>query len=102
MSAPDPESFGLLGKVAIALTAVAAPIGWLWTKIEKKADKHTVNNQVGEVKAEQQLHREYFKSVFEKMEEHARRDHDTHTQLLTTMSNNHAELLRELGRKADR
>jgi hypothetical protein len=39
MAAPDPESFGLLGKVAVALTAIGAPVGWLWSKLDRKLDK---------------------------------------------------------------
>jgi hypothetical protein len=50
MATPDPEGFSLLGKVLTAGGVVATPIIWLWTKLDKKADKHTVNNQLQEVK----------------------------------------------------
>ena len=102
MAAPDPESFGLLGKVVGAFAVVAAPIGWLWTKLDKKADKHTVNNQLQEVKTEQGLHRQYFANVFEKMETHARRDEELFREVLTKIGDNHSEIMRELGRKEDR
>ena len=95
MSAPDPESFSLLAKVIAAGTAIAAPIGWLYAKLEKKADKK-------EVFAELTLHRKYFTDVFEKMETHARRDEDLFREVMGTMSQHHAEILRELGHKADR
>jgi hypothetical protein len=39
MSSPDPESMGLLGKLVAAATVVAAPIGWLWTKLDGKLNK---------------------------------------------------------------
>lgn len=102
MSAPDPESFGLLAKVITAGGVVATPIVWLWTKLDKKADKHTVNNQLQEVKNEAALQRGHIAKLFDKLEEHARRDEETHREMLKTMSDNHAELLREMGRKADR
>lgn len=43
MSSPDPESFGLLGKVMAALAAVGVPIWgartWLENRFGKKLDK---------------------------------------------------------------
>lgn len=75
---------------------------WLDTKLGKKADKSSMDIGFNDVKLEQKLHREYFAKAFDKMEEHAQRDADMHNKLLTQMSEHHAELLRELGRKADR
>jgi len=102
MSAPDPESFGLLAKVIAAGTAVMAPIGWLYTKLDKKADKHAVNNSIHEVKLEQTHQRDIQAKLFDKLEEHAKADSDNFQRMFTKMSDNHAELLRELNRKQDR
>lgn len=102
----SPEAFALLGQVAIAGVAIGAPITgivvWIHKMLGKKADKHAVGNQVNEVKLEQGLHRTYFKDVFEKMEEHARRDEQLFREVMSTMHSNHSELLREIGKKADR
>ena len=86
MSAPDPESFSLLTKVIAAGTAVAAPITWLWTKLDKKADKHAVNDQFQEVKSEQALHRGYFKDVFNQMRENEQRAQDRHERLMERLT----------------
>ena len=91
--------------IGYAVTAVGGVFGgWKWidSKIGKKADKHTVNNDIQVVRNEQLLHRGYFKDVFEKLEDHQRRDEELAREVLTTMASNHAEVLRELGRKADR
>lgn len=40
--------------------------------------------------------------LFEKLEEHAQRDTDQFREISNKMSDNHAELLRVLGTKADR
>lgn len=103
MSAPDPASMTVLGQVIVAGVAIGGPIvgALLWLE-NRFAKKHTVNNQVQKVENEQGLHREYFAKVFDKMEQHAQRDEQTHREMLKQMSDNHAELLRELGRKADR
>jgi hypothetical protein len=102
MAAPDPESFGLLGKLVTAGGVVAAPVIWLWTKLDKKVDKHTLNNDLQRIEGEQGLHRQYFAKVFEKMDEHSRRDEELFREVMTKMGNNHAEVLTALGRKADR
>lgn len=102
MATPDPEGFSLLAKVVAAGGAVATPIVWLWTKLDKKADKHAVNDSLQEIKSESALQRSHIGKLFDKLEEHARRDEETHREMLRTMSDNHSELLREMGRKADR
>ena len=102
MSAPDPEGMSLLAKVIAAGTAVAAPIGWLWAKLDKKADKEMVKEEIAEVKAETSRHRDHIARLFEKMEEHSRRDEEAHRTVLEKMSENHAEILRALSTKADR
>ena len=98
MSAPDPEGLSLLAKVIAAGTAVAAPIGWLWAKLDKKADKAEVDRQ-----------RDNIAKIFEKMEDHAQRlsdhasrDEQLFREVLGEMGKNHSELLREMGRKQDR
>ena len=102
MSAPDPEGLSLLAKVLIAGTAVVTPI-WGFLKLwDKKADKHTVRNDFQRVEGEQAIHRKYFEKAFEKMEEHARRDEQLFREVMNSIGDNHAELLRELGRKEDR
>lgn len=93
---------GLLGKVVAAGTPIVVGV-WGFLKLwNKKADRHTVNNQFQELKGEQTLHRSYFKDVFEKMEAHARRDDELFREVLGTMHTHHSEILRELGKKADR
>lgn len=42
MSAPDPEGMSLAAKVVAAISAVGAPIAWLYTQLGKKADKEDV------------------------------------------------------------
>ena len=95
MSAPDPESVSLLTKVLGAATAIIAPVWGAYkvieTKLDKKADKSEVDR-----------HRDYFVKIFEKMEEHQKSDTESFKELMTTMHQNHSELLREIGRKADR
>jgi ABC-type phosphate transport system auxiliary subunit len=102
MSTPDPESFGLLAKVIAAGTALLAPVGWIYTKLDKKADKHTVNNHVQELKLEQTHQRDIQAKLFDKLEEHAKADSENFQRMFTKMSDNHSELLRELNRKQDR
>lgn len=38
----DPESLGFIAKLGGVLAAIAAPIVWIHTKLEKKADKEDV------------------------------------------------------------
>lgn len=96
------DAFVVLGQVVLAAGGVGAVLWPVVKAWNKKADKHTVNNQFQEVKNEQHLHRTYFKDVFEKLESHQRRDEELAREVMGTMASNHAELLRELGRKADR
>ena len=102
MSTPDPESFSLLAKVIAAGSAVLAPVGWLYTKLDKKADKHAVNNHVHELKLEQDHQRDVQAKLFDKLEEHALADSQNFARMFEKMSDNHSELLRELNRKQDR
>ena len=93
MSAPDPEGISLLTKVLIAGTAVVTPVWGFFKLWNKKADKHAVANQLQEVENEQAIHRGYFKDVFEKMEEHARRDEDHFERIERASEERHRELL---------
>ena len=82
MATPDPEGFSLLATIAGALTAIGAPIGWLWTKLDKKADKHAVANSFQKVENELAVHRGYFKDVFNQMRENEQRAQDRHERLM--------------------
>lgn len=78
---------GLWKQISGWLWALLLPIGaWAW----KKQD------------AEIGLHRGYFAKVFDKMEEHSRRDEELFRNVMEKMGDNHAEILRALGNKADR
>jgi uncharacterized NAD(P)/FAD-binding protein YdhS len=87
---------------AVAVGAAWGFWKWLDSKMGKKADKHSVNNDMQSVRNEQLLQRGYFKDVFANMEQHARRDEELFREVMSTMHTNHSELLRELGKKADR
>ena len=103
MSAPDPEGVSLLSRIIQSGAAILAPVGGLWLWIDSRfAKKHTVNNQLQEIKNEQGIHRGYFKDVFEKLEAHQRRDEEMFREVLGKMGDNHVELLKALGGKADR
>jgi hypothetical protein len=95
MSTPDPESFSLLAKVmgaaAVILTPVYGASKWLDGRFEKKADK-----------AEVDRHRDYFIKVFEKLEDHQKSDNEHFDRITNLMHSQHAEILKELGRKEDR
>lgn len=80
--AADPESFSLLTVLGGAAATVATPIVWLWQKLDKKADKHAVNNQMQEVKTEFALHRSYFAKCFDQMREMDQKAADRHAELL--------------------
>lgn len=86
----------MLAKVLGAGVAVGTPI-WGFLKLwNKKADKHTVADQLQEIKNEQHIHRTYFKDVFEKLEDHARRDEDHFRQVETAAEERHRELMMHL------
>ena len=82
MATPDPEGFSLLAKVITAGGVVATPIVWLWTKLDKKADKHAVANSFQKVENELAVHRGYFKDVFNQMRENEQRAQDRHERLM--------------------
>lgn len=104
--AVDAEAYALLGQVAGAGIAIGGPVVgvviWLQKKFDKKADKQQVDKEVKEVKEEQSTQRSHIGKLFDKLEEHSRRDEELAREVLSTMASNHAEVLRELGRKVDR
>jgi hypothetical protein len=65
MPTPDPEGFSLLAKVITAGGVVATPIVWLWTKLDKKADKHAVANQFQVVTNELAVQRSHIGKIFD-------------------------------------
>ena len=95
MATPDPEGFGLLAKVIGAATAVVVPIGaaykWIDSRFDKKADKEEVSK-----------HRDYIAKLFDKLEDHSRRDETLFRELMEKLGDNHAEVMTKLGDKADR
>lgn len=102
MDTPDPEGMTMLAKVIGAAIVVLTPV-WGFLKLwDKKADKHTVRNDLQRIESEQTLHKTYFAKAFEKMDEHTRRDEELFREVMTRMGDQHAELLRALGGKADR
>lgn len=86
MAAPDPEGFGLLSKVLAAATAVGVPIlgayKWLDTRLDKKADKHAVNNQFQAVTNELSVQRGHIAKVFDQIRENEQRAQDRHERLM--------------------
>lgn len=82
MSAPDPEGFSLLAKLLAAGAAAGSPIIWLWTKLDKKADKLTVGNTFQEVKGELSMQRAHIGKIFDQMRDMETRAADRHAELL--------------------
>lgn len=93
----------MLARVIATGAAIFGPVGGLWLWIDSRfAKKHSVANQLHVVTNELSIHRSYFKDLFEKLEQHARRDEESFRHIADKMSSNHAEVLRALGDKADR
>jgi hypothetical protein len=102
-SPPDAESVGLLIKIIGAASAVIVPswAGWNW--LDKRfARKHAVTDSLQTVTNELAIQRGHIGKLFDKLEEHSHRDEEIFRALMKTMGDNHSELMRELGRKADR
>lgn len=96
-AAPDPETVSTLTKLIGAATAIFGPIGGLWLWIDARfAKKHTVNNQLQHLEGELAIHRGYFKDVFEKLEEHSRRDEAHFTEIERNSEERHRELMMHL------
>lgn len=91
MSAPDPEGMTLLAKVLGAAAAVAVPV-WGFLKLwDKKADKHTVANQLQEVKGELAVQRGHIGKIFEQMTVSERIAEARHRELLMHLVNKKGE-----------
>ena len=88
MSSPDPESFSLLGKVIGAFAVVAAPVGWLWTKLDKKADKHSVNTQFQAVQNEIATQRTNIGKIFDQMRDDRNAADARHREVLMHLLEN--------------
>lgn len=72
-----------------ALGGVMGAVGGLFgyhkymdARFDKKADKHAVNNQVQEVKAEQAVLRGHIGKVFDQIRENEQRAQDRHERLM--------------------
>lgn len=95
MPNPDPEVLVLFAQIVGVGIAVGTPVwgvySWIHGRLDKKADKDEVER-----------HRDYFVKVFDKLEEHQKSDNAQFQKVLETMNHHHAEVLRELGNKADR
>jgi hypothetical protein len=85
MATPDPEGFSLLAKVITAGGVVATPIVWLWTKLDKKADKHAVATQLQTVTTELAVQRGHIAKIFDKLAEAESRNEVRHRELLMHM-----------------
>lgn len=66
----DPESYGVLAKVIAAGTAIAAPIGWLWAKLDGKLSKGD------------------FKEFVDRFDDHVKRDQEIQGKLFDQMRDN--------------
>lgn len=85
----------MLAKVMAAAAAVIAPIWgvhrWIDGRLEKKADKSEFDRQ-----------RDHIGSLFNKLEEHARRSDDRFDKVTTLINDLHRETMDKLDRKQDK
>lgn len=82
MATPDPESFGLLGKVLGAATAVLVPV-WGFVKLwDKKADKSAVKAGFEEVREELTRQRDVQAKIFDHIRESDQKGEERHRELL--------------------
>jgi hypothetical protein len=82
MSAPDPESFSLAGKVVAALTVVGAPIGWLWTKLDGKLSKGDFKEFCKRFDTHCENDREVQAKLFDQVRENEQRAQDRYERLM--------------------
>ena len=96
----DNETWKWIATSAATAAAGLAAFVWKDTKqsIQQKADKEDVQR----IEDEQSRHRDHLAKIYEKLEQHTRRDEDHFRELFTTIAANHSEILRELGKKVDR
>jgi hypothetical protein len=89
----------MTGGLATAASGLAA---YVWNDSRKKLDEKADKEDMGRVEKEQERHRDHLAKLYEKLEEHGRSDAAHFSEVMGTMHDHHAELLREMGRKADR
>lgn len=103
MDSPDPEGFSLLAKLIAAASFILIPAAGAWNWLDKRfARKHQVANDMQAITSEIALRRGDIKELFQSLADHSRRDEQLFRELMTKMGDNHSEIMRELGRKADR
>lgn len=85
MSAPDPEGIGLLAKFLGACAAIGVPIGAGWKyhkhleeKLDRKADKETLEGIQGELSTQRQR----IVEVFEQIRGNESKSEQRHRELL--------------------
>ena len=100
MNTPDDQTLKWI--MGIIASLFAAMIGWLYNgtigrikKVEEKLDAKADT-------AEMTRQRDNIGELFGKLDEHARRDEDTFRTITSTMSENQAELLREIAKRPTR
>ena len=82
MSSPDPESFSLAGKVVAAFAAVAAPVGWLWTKLDGKLNKGDFKEFADRFDDHVKRDQEIQGKIFDQMRENEQRAQDRYERLM--------------------
>jgi ABC-type protease/lipase transport system fused ATPase/permease subunit len=90
MAAPDPESFGIVEKLIGAVLAIGTPViaahTWVNKRLDKKADKHAVNNEFQEVRAELAYQREAQAKMADQMRQNEQRAQDRHERLMERLT----------------
>ena len=86
MSAPDPEGFSLLTKIAAAAAAIVTPIYTAYKfidyRLDKKADKDVVQASFTDLKGELTLQREDIGRLSSKIDEGEKVSEERHRELL--------------------
>jgi hypothetical protein len=88
MSAPDPESLGLIEKgVGIAVALLGATWGFLkvW---DKKLDKHTYRGDQQAIAAKFEVHRRDIAKIFDVLRAQEEKAEDRHRELLMHLLEN--------------
>lgn len=89
--------------IAKWLWGLLVPAGWwIFNKQDKRIDAVEASLKEKTDVSESEKHREYIAKLFEKIDEHSRRDEALFREVLTKMGDNQSELLRELNKKEDR
>lgn len=88
MSAPDPEGMSLAAKVIGALSAVGAPIAWLYTQLGKKADKEDTKKCL-----------EHIEKLYSNAEADRRQTRDLHDKAMEAVSEGQRTIIEILTRR---